>query len=129
MAADDTAPVRVRADVQVGLLVPADTVEDDGQMWDAYQGLLRARAELGVGTTVYTTLGPGEYDEKVDECADDGNDLCVSVGFQMSQATLATAEARCVMALSALGTEPWPDVPRAISRIPRGTFSLVDMPT
>ena len=37
----------------------------------------------------------------------------------------STALARCVTALSRRGVEPWPEVPVAISRTRRGTFSVV----
>ena len=40
-------------------------------------------------------------------------------------ATVATAAARCTMALAASGTEPWPAMPCAISSMPRGIFSVV----
>jgi len=60
--------------------------------WLSYQGLLRAENELGVVGTVYTPTDSTEYAAKLQACVDDGNDLCISVGFQMGPATSSIAE-------------------------------------
>lgn len=43
--------------------------------------------------------------------------------------SFAIARARWTIALSTLGIDPCPDVPRATSRMPRDTFSVVATPT
>jgi basic membrane protein A len=87
-------PVVVRADsVKVGLIPDVGGVDDMSFNWSAYQGLLRAESELGVVGAVYTPTGSSDYESKLQNCIDDGNDLCISVGFGMGDATLNKANA------------------------------------
>jgi len=83
-------------DVAVGLVVDGvyyDTGSNfpEGYNWLSYQGLLRAENELGVVGTVYTPTNSTDYEVKLQECVDDGNDLCISVGFLMADATANVA--------------------------------------
>jgi basic membrane protein A len=57
----------------------------------SYQGLLRAESELGVVGTVYTPTSPTDYEPMLQQCVDDGNDLCISVGFGFTDATMNAA--------------------------------------
>ena len=57
----------------------------------SYQGLLRAESELGVVGTLYTTTNSADYGPQLQHCVDDGNDLCISVGFQLREVTQQTA--------------------------------------
>jgi basic membrane protein A len=61
--------------------------------WLAYQGVLRAESELGVVGTVYTPTNNTEYELKLQECVDAGNDLCISISWLMSDATVNVATA------------------------------------
>jgi basic membrane protein A len=79
--------------VSVGLIPSESGVGDMSFNWMAYQGLLRAETDLGVVGTVYTPTGPADYAAKIQQCVDDGNVLCVSVGFYMGDATWAAAAA------------------------------------
>ena len=79
--------------VAVGLVLDGPTVDDMSFNWFSYQGLLRAQGELGVVGTVYTSTTSADYVPNLRQCADDGNGLCISVGFLMGDATLSTAEA------------------------------------
>ena len=57
------AQVGVQADpVAVGLVTDEATLADMGWNWLAYQGLLRAEAELGVVGTVYTSTSGADYE-------------------------------------------------------------------
>ena len=81
------AGVRVQADpVAVGLVTDEATLADMGWNWLAYQGLLRAEAELGVVGTVYTSTSGADYEPNLQQCVTDGNDLCLAVGFLMTGA-------------------------------------------
>lgn len=55
--------------------------------WTSYQGLLRAESELGVVGTVYTSTSSDDYAVNLQKCADEGNDLCISVGFLLGEVT------------------------------------------
>ncbi len=77
----------------IGLVASEDGVADMSYNWLSWQGVLRAESELGVEGTVYTATNPEDYEAKLQECANDGNDLCISVGYVMELATgnVATA--------------------------------------
>lgn len=86
------AAVGVQADpVAVGLVTDEATLADMGWNWLAYQGLLRAEADLGVVGTVYTSTSGADYEPNLQKCVTDGNDLCLAVGFLMTAAVSNTA--------------------------------------
>ena len=80
------------ATVPVGLVPDLAGINDGGFNRMSYQGLLRAGDELGVSGTVYTPTSPTDYDHQLRQCVEDGNDLCITVGFAWADATLAAAE-------------------------------------
>jgi basic membrane lipoprotein Med (substrate-binding protein (PBP1-ABC) superfamily) len=77
----------------VGLVTDEGTLSDRGFNWLSYQGLLRAESDLGVVGTVYTSTSSADYGPNLQQCADDGNDLCISVGFFTAEAISNTASA------------------------------------
>ena len=77
----------------VGLVSNRPVVDDQGFVWMSHQGLLRAETELGVNGTLYTSTNSAQYQPNLQQCSDDGNDLCISVGFEMADATLSAAQA------------------------------------
>lgn len=79
--------------VKVGLVPTESGVDDLSFNWMAHQGLLRAQADLGVLGTVYTPADPGDYAAQIQQCVDDGNALCVTVGFLMVDDTWNAAAA------------------------------------
>lgn len=76
----------------VGLVADESGFGDVGFNWMALQGLLRAESELGVYGRLYEPASPDDYEANLQQCADDGNILCLSVGFAMGDATLAAAQ-------------------------------------
>ncbi len=76
----------------VGLISDEGGFGDMGFNWMALQGLQRAESDLGVYGTLYESGSPDDYEANLQECADDGNILCISVGFTMADATLAAAQ-------------------------------------
>lgn len=85
-----TAPAQP---VQVGLVPDVAGIGDMSFNWLAYQGLLRAESELGVIGTVYTSTDPGDFEPNLQQCVNDGNDLCIAVGFLLYDATWNVAQA------------------------------------
>lgn len=80
--------------VKVGLVF--DNAAGAGDLsfnWMAYQGLLRAETDLGVTGTTYSPASDADYGPLLQQCVDDGNALCLSVGFMMAGATWDTAAA------------------------------------
>jgi len=80
-------------EVGVGLVTDEATLVDMSLNWFSYQGLLRAESELGVVGTVYTSTSSADYEPNLQQCADDGNDLCISVGLLTAEAISNTAPA------------------------------------
>ncbi|HUV95025.1 MAG TPA: BMP family ABC transporter substrate-binding protein [Anaerolineae bacterium] len=90
------APRRAEAgSVKVGLVPDVGGIDDLSFNYSAYQGLQRAEDELGVVGTVYTTTSDTQshYESRLQDCVDEGNDLCIAVGFGMGAATLSKANA------------------------------------
>jgi basic membrane protein A len=77
--------------VHVGLIVDEAGLSDRGFNWLSYQGLLRAESELGAVSTVYTSTGSVTYGQNAQKCVDDGNQLCIGVGFQVAEAITTSA--------------------------------------
>lgn len=76
--------------ILVGLVTDEWGVNDNGFNQLAYQGFLQAQTDFGVSGTVYESHNYPDYYAALDDCAAN-NDLCLTVGFMMEDATLATA--------------------------------------
>jgi basic membrane protein A len=63
-----------------------DGADDLSFNWMAHQGLLRAENDLGVTGTVYTPTSGADYGPLLQQCVDDGNQVCIAVGFGMAGA-------------------------------------------
>ncbi|MBN1483537.1 MAG: BMP family ABC transporter substrate-binding protein [Chloroflexia bacterium] len=96
--------------VSVGLVTDEGTLADMSFNWLSYQGLLRAEDELGVAGAVYTSTSPADYEPNLQQCVDDGNDLCLSVGFSMADATWNKAQDYPGTAFAILDAS-WEDYP------------------
>jgi basic membrane protein A len=79
--------------VAVGLVTDEGTLADMSFNWLSYQGLLRAKSELGVTGKVYTSTSEADYGLNLQQCVEDGNDLCISVGFGTAAAISSAAAA------------------------------------
>jgi basic membrane protein A len=75
------------AGTPVGLVLDLGGI--DGNVYNtlSHQGLLRAESELGVVGTVYTTTSESDFGPMMQQCVDDGNDLCISTGFGLQDVT------------------------------------------
>ena len=79
------------ATINVGLITDGPTVDDAAFNWFSYQGLLRAESELGATGTVYTSTSAADFGPNLQQCVDDGNALCIAVGFGLADAISSTA--------------------------------------
>jgi len=66
---------------QIGLIVNVGGVDDNSFNSMAYQGLLLAIDDIGITPSVYEPVDENEFDVKLEECAEDQNELCIAVGF------------------------------------------------
>jgi basic membrane protein A and related proteins len=78
------------ASTKVGMII-LGSFNDRGFNWLSYQGLLRAESDLSVTGTVYQTANQGDLELLTTQCATDGNDLCIGVGFMTMDAITHTA--------------------------------------
>lgn len=79
--------------VNVGLVLTEDGVDDMSFNMMANQGLLQAESSLGVIGTLYEPSSSDDYATFLQQCVDDGNDLCFAVGFLMADAIVSVANA------------------------------------
>ena len=90
-AGEDTGAATTEApagtDVRVCLVTDIGGLNDRGFNSLANQGLERAADELGVETRVLESQSDQDYIPNLSQCAEDGNDLIISVGFLMGEAT------------------------------------------
>lgn len=105
------APSAEANSISVGLVTDVGTLDDMGFNWLSYQGLLRAEDELGVVGTVYTSTSSTDYETNLQQCVDDGNHLCISVGFLTADAISTTATANPATDFSIVDSsfESYPD--------------------
>ncbi len=75
---------------KVGLII-LGPYDDKGFNWLAYDGLQRAETELSVVGMVYQTNDEADLEPLTIQCAVDGNDLCIGVGFMTMDAITHTA--------------------------------------
>ena len=66
-------------------------VADMAFNWMANQGLMDAENNLGIDGTLYESVSPDDYEPLLQQCADDGNELCFAVGFMMDYAVEVAA--------------------------------------
>ncbi|MDL1917201.1 BMP family ABC transporter substrate-binding protein, partial [Anaerolineae bacterium CFX4] len=59
----------------------------------AYEGMLRAEADLGLTTSYVETQSQTDYEANINTCLDEGFDIIVTVGFLIYDATIAAAKA------------------------------------
>ncbi|MGD2253679.1 MAG: BMP family ABC transporter substrate-binding protein [Anaerolineales bacterium] len=76
----------------IGLVTDLAGLDDMGWNWLAYQGLLQAEQKLGVKVNVYEPASEGEFVTATQQCADEGNDLCIGVGFFLGDAFKEVSE-------------------------------------
>ena len=78
--------------IKVCLVTDIGGLNDRGFNSLANEGLERAKSELGVETRVLESKSDADYIPNLSECAEQGSNLVVSVGFLMGEATLKAAQ-------------------------------------
>jgi basic membrane protein A and related proteins len=66
---------------KVGLVVTESGIADNGFNLLAHQGLQRAESDIGITGSLYTPADQNGYNAMLQQCADEGNELCIAVGF------------------------------------------------
>jgi basic membrane protein A len=79
------------ASTKVGIVFSGPSYEDNGFYWQTYQGLLRAENELDVIGSIYTSTNLSDIELQVQQCAQDGNDLCFGADYLVGDVILNTA--------------------------------------
>ena len=80
-----------RTGTKLGLVTDTAGAFDDGFNNLAYMGLLHAQAEQGIAPALYEPAESSEYETQIQKCVDDGNRLCLTVGYGMADPTVAVA--------------------------------------
>ncbi len=62
-------------------------IDDNGFNEMAVEGLTRAETDLGVNGTIYLSASPEDYPVQIAQCVTDGNVLCITIGYDMMDAT------------------------------------------
>lgn len=89
-------PVAAQEDI---VIESACLVTDEGRINDAsfnefaYNGMLAVAEDYDLETTFIETVSQTDYERNINTCVDEGFDVVVTVGFLMTDATLAAAAA------------------------------------
>jgi basic membrane lipoprotein Med (substrate-binding protein (PBP1-ABC) superfamily) len=78
--------------LRVGLVTDVGKVNDGTFNQYAYEGMMRAADEFGLETAFIETAQPTDYEKNVEQFAQEGYDMIVTVGFMMGETTQKMAE-------------------------------------
>jgi len=77
--------------LRVGLVTDVGKIDDKSFNQSAWEGVQRAQRELGAEVKFLETTDPKDYAKNIDQFAQDGYDVIVTVGFAIGQATQEAA--------------------------------------
>ncbi|MCC7367941.1 MAG: BMP family ABC transporter substrate-binding protein [Chloroflexi bacterium] len=77
--------------LRVGLVTDVGKVDDKSFNQSAWEGVQRVQRELGAEVKFLETTDPKDYAKNIDQFAQDGYDVIVTVGFAIGQATQEAA--------------------------------------
>lgn len=77
--------------LRVGLVTDVGKVDDKSFNQSAWEGVQRVQRELGAEVKFLETTDPKDYAKNIDQFAQDGYDVVVTVGFAIGQATQEAA--------------------------------------
>ena len=86
-----TQPAPAGKRLRVGLVTDVGKVDDKSFNQSAWEGVQRAQRELGAEVKFLETTDPKDYGKNIDQFAQDGYDVIVTVGFAIGQATQEAA--------------------------------------
>jgi basic membrane protein A and related proteins len=78
--------------LRIGLVTDVGKVNDGTFNQYAYEGMMRAAEEFGLETAFIETAQPTDYDKNLEQFAQEGFDMIVTVGFMMGEGTQKAAE-------------------------------------
>ena len=76
---------------KVGLVTDVGKIDDKSFNQSAWEGVQRAQRDLGAQVKFIETTDPKDYGKNIDQFAQDGYDVVVTVGFALGQATQEAA--------------------------------------
>jgi len=77
--------------LKVGLVTDVGKIDDKSFNQSAWEGVQRAQGDLGAQVKFIETTDPKDYGKNIDQFAQDGYDVIVTVGFAIGQATQEAA--------------------------------------
>ncbi len=103
--------------VYIGLIPDTGGIDDNSFNEMAAAGLAQAETDFGVVGTIYPTSPENDYPTQIAACVAGGNALCITVGYSMTDATLAAAVANPEVnfAIVDASWETYPDNLRGIT--------------
>ena len=103
--------------VYIGLIPDTGGIDDNSFNEMAAAGLAQAETDFGVVGTIYPTSPENDYPTQIAACVAGGNALCITVGYSMTDATLAAAIANPEVnfAIVDASWETYPDNLRGIT--------------
>jgi len=90
-AASPAAAAPAGKRLRVGLVTDVGKIDDKSFNQSAWEGVQRAQRELGAEIKFLETTDPKDYGKNIDQFAQDGYDVIVTVGFAIGQATQEAA--------------------------------------
>ena len=87
-----TGTAAAATDVKVGLITDVGQLNDRGFNQLAFEGVKRAKSELGVDYRVIESASDADYVPNMQSLADDGYDLIIGVGFAQGDAVATVAK-------------------------------------
>jgi basic membrane lipoprotein Med (substrate-binding protein (PBP1-ABC) superfamily)/maltose-binding protein MalE len=78
--------------VRVGLVTDVGKVNDGTFNEFAYKGMMQAAEEFGLETAFIETLAPTDYEKNIEQFANEGYDVIITVGFMIGDATVAAGK-------------------------------------
>ncbi|MCI0714487.1 MAG: BMP family ABC transporter substrate-binding protein [Chloroflexi bacterium] len=87
-----TASVERQGALRIGLITDVGEIDDKSFNQSAWEGVLRAEAELGAEVDFIETQDAVDYASNIAEFADQGYDIIVTVGFALGEATLQASQ-------------------------------------
>lgn len=78
---------KLLAQRQVGLVTDVGKVDDGTFNQYAYEGMMRAAKEFNLKSAFIETLQPTDYEKNVEQFANEGYDIIITVGFMMGETT------------------------------------------
>jgi basic membrane protein A len=79
--------------LKVGLVTDVGRLNDKNFNQGSWEGVLRAKDELGVETNYIETSDTKDYDKNIQQFVDQDYDVVVTVGFALGEATIKAAKA------------------------------------